>query len=200
MMLSTNLGSTLFSTIDNIAGLFFKDIDGVDIDSSKAISTFFDDMAKNLFGVKSWENTKVKFNSYNRIYQSMQNALNNITSMFNSMYGALDVVGNRVSRIGNAMRWFGVLSDKAFGWMNENNTFSNPIITRITKVTEAADAIEQVSSEVLSVSDNAKELIKNTKELKKEVDSLSKLEDKKEEIERTKISSKEPDLISDDIA
>ncbi|MBE9213715.1 hypothetical protein IQ247_13745 [Plectonema cf. radiosum LEGE 06105] len=198
MMLSTNLGSTLFSTIDNVANIFFKDIDGVDIDTGKAVSTFFDNMAKKLFGVKQWENTKATFNKYNRIYQSMQNALNNITSMFNSVYGAFDVIGDRVSRIGNALRWFGVLSEKAFGWMNEDNNFSNPIITRITNITEAADAIEQVSSEVLEVSDNAKELIKNTQEIKKGIKELSESETKKEDKERS--SLKLPTVNDTDVA
>ena len=82
--------------------------------------------------------------------------------------------------------------------MNENNAFSNPIITRITKVTEAADALEQVSSDVLSISDNAKELIKNTKEIKKGLDDLSKEETKKEDKERS--SLKIPDVKSTDVA
>jgi len=69
-MLSSSLGDTLFSVVDNIANLFFKDEENLDIDSKSIIGGAIDDVAKNLFGVETWKGMKTTWKQWNRIYLS----------------------------------------------------------------------------------------------------------------------------------
>ena len=197
LMLSSSLKDTLFSAVDNIISIFVKDIDGQPIDTGSYFSGKIDSFAATIFGVQNWKELKKTWKAYNRIYQATANVLNRVTSMFNSVYNIFDVVGNRISRIGNALRWFGTIADNAYSWMNENNKFGNPIIDSITNLNEAADSIEQVSSEVLSVKEDAEELKKDTETLKNEIKKLSEKETKKEQKERDRLRI--PTVENDDV-
>ena len=196
--LSSNLTNTLFQAVDNIIGIFVKDMDGQPIDTKGFFGKKIDSFAAKIFGVQSWKEMKTTLKQYNRIYQATANILSRINSMFNSVFNIFNVIGNRISRIGNALRWFGVIADNAFGWMNENNNFGNPIIDKITNLNEAAESIEQVSSDVLNIKNEAKELKKDTENLKKEVKKLEEIEKKKELKERSIL--KIPDVKDTDVA
>ncbi|WP_044290836.1 collagen-like protein [Rivularia sp. PCC 7116] len=197
-MLSSSLTDTLFNAVDNIIGIFVKDINGKPIDTRGFFGKQIDSFAASLFGVQSWKDFKTTWKQYNRIYQATANMLNRITSMFNSVFNIFNVIGNRISRIGNALRWFGVIADNAFGSMNESNNFGNPIIDRLTNLEEAAESIEQVSGDILNIKENAAELKKDKENIKKEIKKLEEIEKKKEEKERS--SLKIPEVRSTDVA
>ncbi|MEH2146253.1 hypothetical protein [Nostoc sp.] len=196
-MLSSSLGQTLFSIVDNIAGIFLKDDEASSFSASEIIGRSVDNLAKKALGVSTWEGIKATWKKYNRIYQAAGNIINTVSSMFNSLYSIAEVIGNRISRIGNALRWAGAIADDAYNWMNENNNFSNPIIIKITELNEAADSINMVSGEVLNVKTQGKELKDNQKEFTEAVKSLQEKETKKETTERDKI--KTPQVSATDV-
>ena len=72
-MLSSSLGDTLFSVVDNIANFFFQDEEGVDIDTKSIIGGLVDNVAKNIFGVETWKGMKTTWKQWNRIYQAAAN-------------------------------------------------------------------------------------------------------------------------------
>ncbi|MEM7593293.1 MAG: hypothetical protein AAF383_17560 [Cyanobacteria bacterium P01_A01_bin.83] len=196
-MLSSNLSNTLFSVIDNLGNTFFKDDEGESFDTRSLLGNAFDDFAKGLFGVKAWEETKRTYKKYMRVYQAAVNMMGMITSMFQSTYNIFNVLGNRMSKIGNALRWYGVVAEKAYGWMNPLNKFQNSIITKLTELNEAGDFLDQISSDVLNVKEQSSALGKETVEFEKAVNDLNKKENQKEKLERTAI--KAPGIIDQDI-
>ncbi|MEH2401528.1 hypothetical protein, partial [Nostoc sp.] len=196
-MLSSSLGQTLFSIVDNVAGIFLKDDEASSFSASEIIGKSIDNLAKQALGVSTWEGIKATWKKFNRIYQAAGNIINTVSSMFNSIYSILNVIGNRIIRIANALRWAGTIADDAYGWMNENNNFNNPIIVRMTELNEAADSIEMVTGDVLNVKAQGKELKNNQKEFTESVKSLEEKETKKETTERDKI--KTPEVAATDV-
>ncbi|MEM7554080.1 MAG: hypothetical protein AAF378_08265 [Cyanobacteria bacterium P01_A01_bin.84] len=196
-MLSSNLTSTLFSIIDNLGNTFFKDDEGESFDTRSLLGKAFDDFAKGLFGVKAWNETKRTYKKYMRVYQAAVNMMGMVTSMFQSTYNIFNVIGNRMSNIGNALRWYGVVSEKAYSWMNPLNKFQNKIITKLTELNEAGDFLDQISSDVLNVKEQSASLGKETVEFEKAVADLNKKENQKEKLQSQAI--KAPGVIDQDI-
>ncbi|NJN13606.1 MAG: hypothetical protein HC815_39215, partial [Richelia sp. RM1_1_1] len=103
---SSSITDTLFGAIDNVANIFFKDMDGVDIDSRKSVSTYFDNMAKALFGVENWKNITTTIKKYNRIYQAGANIVNSVRSMVDSLRNISEFIAENTGKIGNALMKF----------------------------------------------------------------------------------------------
>jgi hypothetical protein len=90
--------------------------------------------------------------------------------MGDTMVNALNTISGQNAKIGNALRLWGVVGEKAFGWFNPTPNFNNPLLTKLNSLEETASLVEQVSQEPLNVK-SAKEDLENTaKEL---ADSLA---------------------------
>lgn len=172
-MLSSSITNTLFGAIDNVANIFFKDINGVDIDSKKAVSTYFDNMAKAVFGVENWKNLTTTIKKANRIYQSGANIVDSVRSMTDSVRNVAEFTAENTGKIGNALKTYQVIAPDAFKWMPEKVDGQSVWVQRLQNLEEAASGIEMVSSEVLSITQNANEIKKQVDEFNKNVEDLA---------------------------
>ena len=71
---------------------------------------------------------------------------------------ALEIVGSWVAVIGNALRKWGEVGEKAFGWMNPTPNFHNRFFTALEKTENFVSQIDSVASETLSIQDTVKQL------------------------------------------
>ncbi len=197
-MLSNNIFQTMASGLNNVlAFIGIKDAEGNNLDIGSVVGKAYVDMLKTALGEQTYNNLNATWNKANRTYQAVSNALNNITSMFNSVFNIFNIVGNRISKIANALRWFGTVSDNAYNYMSENNNFGNPIIDNLTKANEAIGSFETVTSEVLNVKTQGEELLKNTDEIKKNVNIFENSQEAKDALEKSK--NKEPEVGDSDV-
>jgi hypothetical protein len=189
-MLSNNLGQTMIGVVENVLQIFgLKDSEGEDIDVSEYLQNGIDSIAKTVLGVTTWEVMKKEWKRYNRIYQAAANIINSVTSIYYSLFSVLEVLGNRISKIGNALRWYGVVADKAYSWMNQNNVFNNPVLVGLEKANDTADSLEMVTGDVLNVKQQSKEIKDNKTEFLKAIKNDEDKEDKKEDSEINKIKT-----------
>lgn len=171
-MLSSSITNTLFGAIDNVANIFFKDINGVDIDSKKAVSTYFDNMAKSIFGVKEWQEMKTTMKKYNRIYQTGANIINSVRSIVDSTRNVTEYIAENTGKIGNALMKYGAIAANAFPKLPEQVNAQSLWVQRLNNLEEAASGIEMVTGEVLQITENVNEIKKQTEEFNKGVESL----------------------------
>ncbi len=168
-MLSNALTQTLFSAFDNILDIFkidLKNSEGQEISTSQWVGKQVEGFFKTVFGAENVDGIKATWKRYNRIYQAAANIINSIQSISYSILEALEVVGNYVAKIGNAARKAGTVLENAYGWMNPNLNFMNGRFFRwLNGAQEVVDAVEEVSSEALSIVETTNELQKQTKEL-----------------------------------
>lgn len=187
-MLSNNFGQTLISATSSfLAAIGIADDEGNPIDVGALIGKQIKETAESIFGksqVSYWES---QYKKYIRVYQAAANIISSLTSIGYSILSVLEVIGSRISRIGNALRFFGVVADKAYAAMNENDYFQNPFFNRIIRLEEAASTIDQVSSEVVNVRQTATQLKTQKKELDDAVKAATATADKAEAKETAKI-------------
>lgn len=152
--LSSGLTQTLFSMISNVlAAGGIKDAEKNPLDIGAILGKQVEAYAKSVLGVSTVDGIKAEWKKYSRIYQAASNLLFSIQSIGQSILGALEMVGSMVAKIGNAMRKWGVISEKAFGWMNQSPNYQNRFFTTLEKAEEVTSNIDSIASEVLSVQD-----------------------------------------------
>ena len=167
-MLSNDLGQTLFSAISNVmAAIGFKDAEGNALNLSDILGKQIDELAQGVLGVTAWAGIKAEWKRLNRIYQAAANLLWSLQSIGQSIINAVEVVGGWVASIGNALRKFGTIGEKAFGWMNQSPNFDNKFFTGLENAQNVISQIDSVASEVLSVQQTVIQIGEQKKELEK---------------------------------
>ncbi|MBE9182879.1 hypothetical protein IQ268_30550 [Oculatella sp. LEGE 06141] len=158
--LSQGLAQTLFSAVSQSLSVFgVEDEDGNPLDVGQIVSKYTDGFFKQIFGVENVNGIKAEWKKYSRIYQAASNILFALQSIGYSILESLEVVGNYVAWIGNALKRFGAVGEKAYRWMNPDNNFSqNRFFNALNNIQEAVEAVDQVSGELLSIQDTWSEL------------------------------------------
>lgn len=170
-MLSANLGQTLTSAISNVlAAIGIKDAEGSALDIGQILGGQFDNLAKTVIGESEWGGIKAEYKKWNRIYQAAANLMYSIQSIGASILNALEVVGSWVALIGNALRKWGEVSERAYRWMNPQIDFQNKYFTALENAENVVSQIDVVASEVLSIQDTVKQI----KDQKTEMDNALK--------------------------
>jgi hypothetical protein len=170
LMLSNALGQTLIGIIDNILATFgfaLKDANGNTIGVGDLIGGTIENLIKAAIGADNYTNLKKDWAKANRIYQSAMNIVYSVQSIGYSILGALEIVGKWLAWIGNALKRFGAITEKAYPWMNPTPNFQNQIFTKIEAAQELAEALEVVTAEARSVTETVTELGNQKKALDK---------------------------------
>lgn len=161
-MLSNTITQTLFGAFDNILQIFgveLKDADDQDISVSEFVGNAIESLAENILGVQTVDGIQQGWAKFNRIYQAGANIISSFQSITYSIIEGLETVGEYVAKIGNAARKFGLVAERAFGWMNPDLNFSKSrFFNGLNSVQNAVEAIDTISSETLSIQQTVDEL------------------------------------------
>lgn len=169
-MLSNNLGQTLLGAISNtLAAIGIKDAEGQPLNISEILGGQIDSIAKGVLGVTTWEEIKAEWKRANRIYQAAANIVWAFQSIGQSILNALEVVGSWIASVGNALRKFGVVGERAYGWMNPTPNFDNKFFTGLEAAENVVSQIDTVASEVLSVQETITQIGQQKAELQKAI-------------------------------
>ncbi|MGF1535366.1 MAG: hypothetical protein ACFB4J_02610, partial [Elainellaceae cyanobacterium] len=177
---SSNIVQTLFSGITNIlqfAGI--SDPEGNPIDVGQIASNFLQGMAERLFGVERLEGMKQAWVSYSRIYQSAMNVLYGVQAIVDSTRFLVEMVGENVGKIGNALKRSGSVMQNSFGWMQERlDRFSvghqrwERMFSRLDQVENVAASMEMVTGEVVSIQQTTQQLRDDREQLKRDLETV----------------------------
>jgi septation ring formation regulator EzrA len=100
-----------------------------------------------------------------------------------STYDIAETTGENVSQIGNALKKAGAVRENAYKLMPTDFRSTSRVQRRLEKLGNAADTIEQISSDALDVTQEVKEMKSNQKEfndeLEKAITEQSKVDDSK---------------------
>lgn len=174
--MSNSITQTLFGAFDNVLRIFggqLKNAEGENIDTSEWVGDQVESFFNSIFGTETVDGIKEGWAKFSRIYQAASNIWWGIQSMLYSVQEALETVGNYVALIGNAARKYGVFIEKAYGWMNPNLNFRHNRFFRGLEIAEdAASALENVTGEVLNVTETWEEVQKDTVRLREELSGI----------------------------
>ncbi|MBD1939096.1 hypothetical protein [Microcoleus sp. FACHB-68] len=195
-MLSSNLGQTLIGALNNIltaGGNAFglRDVEDQPIDVGPIIGGAFEGMIKAIIGSENLEGIKAEWKKNNRILQTGRNILFAVQSINNSVIGAVEMVGSNVAKIGNALKKWGAVSERAFGWMNPTPNFQNKLFTTLESLEEAGGTIEMVGAEVVSSQEEINQFSSVVEEFNKAIAQEPGSKQGKESPEAQEIKAKE---------
>jgi hypothetical protein len=193
-MLSNTLTQTLFGTIDNVLNVFgneIKDDEGNVIGVGTALSNQIDGYFKNVFGVAEWTGIKEQWKTYNRIYQGAANLLSSLRSLSDSILQALEICGSYIAQIGNGLKKYGEISDKAFGWMNPRPNFQNRFFTSLENAEQVVSNIDSIVGEVKNIQDTIDEIQEQRSDLEKNISQATGGFDASEKPEAQKVKQEE---------
>ncbi|MBE9059349.1 hypothetical protein, partial [Sphaerospermopsis sp. LEGE 08334] len=164
-MLSTNIVQTLTQAIQNVVDLVgLKDDNGNEFQVGEAINSAISNAVKSIVGKNNYDYWIKQWNYYNRIYQAGANLFSSLLSMGDTMVNALNTISGQNAKIANALKIWGVVGEKAYGWMNITPNFNNPLITKLNNFEETASMVEQVTQEPLNIKSAKEGLEQATKD------------------------------------
>lgn len=174
MMLSNNLAQTLFSTAGNLLAVFgigniSEDGTVTPFDVSTIVNQWLDNFFKGVFGAENYSGMKAEWKKWNRIYQAAANVVWSVQSIAHSILSVLEIVGSHISKIGNALRKWGVVGDRAYGWMNPQPNYQNRFFTALEKTEEVVSQVNMVSSEILSAQEAVNQIGKQKEDILRSV-------------------------------
>ncbi|MBD2438256.1 hypothetical protein [Nostoc sp. FACHB-110] len=170
VMLSNDVGQTLLGALNNVLQLIgLKDDNGQPFDIGAIISSSIENFIKSIVGADNYVTLKASWEKANRIYQATTNVLNNLMNVNAVITNALEVIGGYTGRIGNALRIWGVVGEKAYSWMNPQPSFDNKWITKLQQLQEGANTVAMVAQIPVDVASSVSEFNNSTTDLIKAI-------------------------------
>lgn len=165
--LSGQLGTTLLEVVSQGLAVFqIKDLDGNAIDLNSAIGQGFEAFLKSVVGQENYAKLSVTWAKASRVYQAAANVLSTLSSIQQATLSAVEIVSSQSSKIGNALRAYGAVGEKAYEWMNPNPNFDNRFFVALEKADDAANMVLSVTSDVLTAQEQLLQLEKDKEEFK----------------------------------
>ncbi|QKD80774.1 hypothetical protein HPC62_00025 [Thermoleptolyngbya sichuanensis A183] len=174
-MLSVDIIETLFAGFDQILAVarfddFLKNSDGEKISTSEWVGNAIEDFFKSVLGDETVEEIKLKYQKFNRIYQATANLLNAFQSITWSILEALEVLGQWIAKIGNALKKYGVVFERAYAWMNPTPDFHNKLFTKLERAENLVNSLVQVTSSIQEVDESIQYFNQARTELKNQLE------------------------------
>jgi flagellin-like hook-associated protein FlgL len=179
-MLSRNLADTLgdaTSTVITAIGRATGTLTEEDnIDVNELVGGAFNDLMKGALGEEVWNGTKSTWLKANRVLSSASSIVTTIRSIGDSQRAVAEWTAENTGKIGNALKKWGVVGEKAYGWMPEKVTAKTAFQKKIDdfrggveNLDEAASSLSSVASEVVNIQDEAKQIKEQWTEFDKNV-------------------------------
>jgi DNA repair ATPase RecN len=174
-MLSVDIIETLFVGFDQILAIgrfddFLKNSEGEKISTSEWVGNAVEEFFKSVLGDEAVEEIKVKYQKFNRIYQATANLLNAFQSIAWSILEALEVLGQWIAKIGNALKKYGVVFERAYAWMNPTPDFHNKLFTKLEQAENLVSNLVQVTSSIQEVDESIQYFNQARTELKNQLE------------------------------
>ncbi|MBR8832712.1 MAG: hypothetical protein DSM106950_01375 [Stigonema ocellatum SAG 48.90 = DSM 106950] len=165
-MLSSNLGMTLETIIDQILGFILpKGLDGTPINIHATLSKTIQEILTEAVGAKNYAEISKEWAMANRIYQASANVFNSITNMANTVISGLEILGGTMGKVGNALKKWGVVGEKAYEFFNPQPNFHNKFFIFLENANTEANTIQNVVQVPISVVQAKTDLDNNVTQL-----------------------------------
>ena len=168
-MLSRNLAqtlgdatSTMITAIGRITGVMSPE---ESIDVNQLIGEAFNDFMKSALGEDVWNGTKENWTKANRILTSASQIVWTIRNIGDSARAIGEWTAENTGKIGNALKKWGVVGERAYPYMAENVTARTAFQKRlddfragVDNLEDAASSLQSVAGESISIMDEAQQL------------------------------------------
>ncbi|MDZ8023586.1 MAG: hypothetical protein RMX97_02655 [Nostoc sp. DedQUE11] len=168
--LTNDIGMTLGSAFSNILQVIgIKDDSGNAVDVGQIINSTVENLVKAIVGEQNYTTISTAWAKANRIYQSTTNAINSFTNIGHTILDGLENLGSMEGKIGNALRAWGAVGEKAYEWFNPNPNYHSRILRFFQNSQQGASTILQVTQVPIDVTEALTEFSESTTEMVKAI-------------------------------
>lgn len=169
-MLSNDVGQTLLGAINNVLQFIgLKDDKGENIDVGQIISSTIENTIKAIVGTENYQAITTSWAKANRIYQATTNVVMSFSNIGHTIVNGLEIIGGMNGKIGNALRIWGVVGERAYQWFNPQPNFHSKMFRFFENAQQGASTIQIVTQAPLDVVNAVTEFNNSTTELVKAV-------------------------------
>lgn len=176
-MLSRNLGQTFLEVVgQGIQAVGIRDEENKVIDVNEVVSENVEGLLKNTLGVETYNGINQAWNKANRIISSASAVIQTIRSIGDSTAELMEWVAENTGRIGNGLKRWRVVGEKAYPDMSESAQAHykgrgrfDKLTGTLTNAEDRLSVYEQATSTVIELEEETSELIQNYGEFRKSV-------------------------------
>ncbi|MEH2169332.1 MAG: hypothetical protein V7K41_22275 [Nostoc sp.] len=170
LMLSNNLGQTLIAIINQVTGFILpKGLDGTPINFSESLGKLVHLVIADAIGEENYKTLSEDWQKANRIYQATSNVFNSISNLGAVITAGLEVVAGNVAAIGNALKKWGAVGEKAYKFMNPQPNLKGKFFEYLTIAEEKAQAIAMVVAIPIAIKEALGGINSSVADLKREI-------------------------------
>ncbi|MBD2425262.1 hypothetical protein [Phormidium sp. FACHB-1136] len=168
-MLSRDVGDTFFQLISQaLQAAGIRNEEDQVIDVGEVVGDTVENFLKGVLGEERYHGINEAWNKANRIIQSANAILWTVRSIADSSLDLMEWIGENTGRIGNALKRWGVVSERSYPWMSESARAQSRFRSRFSKVNDALENAEdrisvgmQATSLVIEIQDEVEESKEN---------------------------------------
>jgi len=185
---SANLGQTFFSLSSSAINATLRTFgvttaNDTPIDVGAIIGNQMQNLAKQAFGVENRNEIKREWAELNRIYQAGANIISTVQSIADSTRNINEYIAENTGKIGNALKRWRVIGERAFPDMAERVTARtvrqkklDDFIEGTSNLTDGLSALDGAFQSVISINDSVEQLGKQRQEFKDSIEQSQILE------------------------
>jgi len=164
---------TLQMVSDALSVIGIKDKEGEALNINKIIDDDVEGLLKKILGEEQLVGFKKEWKALNRIFQAGSNIISAVQSMAWSILNALDIIGSTNAQIGNALKKYKVLGERAFAWMNPAPNFHNKFFTATFNALNIVSNIDFVAQSIISARQGLDQIEQQSTEFKTDYSDLT---------------------------
>lgn len=166
-MMSRNVGETLGYLVSNsLAVIGVKDEDGSDLDISGMIGSGISDFIKSVVGADVYDDVRTSWQKANRVLQAGSNIIWTLRNINDAKADILEWTAENTGKIGNALKRYGVVGERAYPWMAERARVQDAYRNKLNGLFERLESIEDTADSLSVVTSNVREIQEEVGELR----------------------------------
>ncbi|MEM6353587.1 MAG: hypothetical protein AAF766_22785 [Cyanobacteria bacterium P01_D01_bin.14] len=165
-MISRDIGETLGYVVSNgLSVVGVNDEDGNPLDVNQLVGNSVANFIKSVVGEDVYNDTRTAWQKANRVIQAGSNIIWTIRSINDTTQDVMEWTAENTGKIGNALRKYGVVGDRAYPWMSERVKAQDFYRRKFSRVFDGLETAENTASSLAVVTSDVREIQEEIGEL-----------------------------------
>ena len=165
-MISRDIGETLGYVVSNgLAVIGVTDEDDNPLDINGLVGESVANFIKSVVGEDVYDDTRLAWQKASRVYQAGSNIIWTLQSINDSTQDVLEWTAENTGKIGNALKKWGVVGERAYPFMAERVKAQDFYRRKFSRVFDGLETAENTASSLAVVTSNVREIQEEVDEL-----------------------------------
>lgn len=165
-MISRDIGETMGYVVSNALAVFgVRDENGNALDINGLVGSSVTTFVKNAVGEDAYNDAISFWQRSNRVLMAASNIMWTIRSINDTTQDVLEWIGENTGKIGNALKRYGVVGSRSYGWMSERVRAQDRWRRRFNRAFDGLETLEDGASSLGQVTSEVREIQEEIGEL-----------------------------------